>query len=183
MSTYQFNRVAPPRPISDNSETSYHVPNPATEHIDRTTKQQRAIAYRKAFPDMTLKEIGDAVGYTRERIRQILAKENLSTRSRGRTPKPKPLCQGCSEPVPRRRMLYCSAECRNPNGKTTFTCANCNTNVTVMTSVYKSRLSKSSKIYCGRTCRDKGRSVKPIIEISKSKIYPILHIATDLEKR
>ena len=123
----------------------------------RNTKWQQAVEYRKAFPEMTLKEIGDAVGYTRERIRQILSVEKLSTRSSGRIHgKPKSLCVPCDQPVPRRRMLYCSKECRYPEGKTTFNCSYCNQSVTVMTSVYKSRSSRSSNIYCNRTCRDLG---------------------------
>jgi len=123
----------------------------------RNTKWQQTIEYRKSFPEMSLQEIGDAVGYTRERIRQILSKENLATRASGRGPnRPQDLCLRCNQPVPRRRMLYCSAECRNPNGKTTFNCSYCNQSVTVMTSDYKSRSSRSSNIYCNRTCRDLG---------------------------
>ena len=128
---------------------------------DRHTKWKQAVEYRKAFPEMTLREIGDAVGYTRERIRQILSVENLSTRSRGRVyGKPKSLCLTCNQPVPRRRMLYCSPECRHPSGKTTFLCVQCNQPVTVMTSIYKSRSSRSSNIYCNRTCRDLGHKLK-----------------------
>jgi hypothetical protein len=126
-------------------------------NTDRHTKWQQTIEYRKSFPEMTLREIGDAVGYTRERIRQILSEENLATRSSGRKfSKPKDPCLTCDQPVPRRRMLYCSPQCRHPQGKTTFSCTQCNQPVTVMTSVYKSRTSKSSNIYCNRTCRDLG---------------------------
>ena len=125
--------------------------------IPRNTKWQQAVDYRKAFPEMTLKEIGDAVGYTRERVRQILSTENLATRSSGRIDgKPKSLCGTCNQPVPRRRMLYCSQECRYPNRETTFICSYCKQSVTVMTSIYNSRASRSSNIYCNRTCRDLG---------------------------
>ena len=126
-------------------------------NTNRHTKWQQTVEYRKAFPEMSLQEIGDAVGYTRERIRQILSKENLATRSSGRkVSRPQDPCLRCNQPVPRRRMLYCSPQCRNPQGQTTFSCAQCNQSVTVMTSVYKSRASRSSNIYCNRTCRDLG---------------------------
>jgi len=123
----------------------------------KSPKRQQVVEYRKNYPEMTLREIGDAVGYTRERIRQILSEENLTTKSSGRLVKPNSSCQTCGNPVPRRRMLYCSNECRHPTGKTTFACANCRKSITVMTSIYKSRTSRSSNIYCGRTCRDIGR--------------------------
>ena len=121
----------------------------------RNTKWEQAIEYRKTFPEMTLKEIGDAVGYTRERIRQILSKENLTTSSSGRK-KPKSSCLTCNQLVPRRRMLYCSPKCRFPNGKTTFSCSFCQNSITVMTSIFKRRSSTSSRIYCSRACRDLG---------------------------
>ena len=96
-----------------------------------TTTSNRAtvVKLRKEQPNMTLQEMGEQIGISRERVRQILVSENLSTRSikevERRTFKPLPRCESCNLPTKAYNRKYCSNNCRFPNGWTTFACYRC----------------------------------------------------------
>ena len=127
-----------------------------------TGARERIIDYRKNHPYMTLEAIGTNVGVTKERVRQILHSENLETRSVPRIPDPMPGCRACGKPVNYRRRIFCSSECQFPLGKTHTNCHHCNTEITLMTSVYNSRMRRAKFIHFSRPCRDNTRRGTPL---------------------
>ena len=54
--------------------------------MDRVVNKQRVFALREEHPDWTLDAIGQEVGVTRERVRQILKKRGMPTKAK-RTPR------------------------------------------------------------------------------------------------
>jgi len=79
--------------------------------------RERIVELRQLHPEMTLKEIGNEVSLTKERVRQILVKEKLTTLSiGGHTTKPKLIksCKQCGsmdKQFKTRHSRYCSTEC------------------------------------------------------------------------
>ena len=45
-----------------------------------TKNRKRVVNLRTAYPDWTLQRIGDSVGLTKERVRQLLVQEGLPTK-------------------------------------------------------------------------------------------------------
>ena len=127
-----------------------------------TGSRTRVVELRTHHPHMTLIEIGDEVGVTRERVRQILVSENLETRSTARIPIPMPPCKRCGTPVPYRKRIFCSAICQRPTGRTIVNCNYCGKEISLMTSTYKTRHARAAHIHCSRTCRDNTRRGHPI---------------------
>ena len=126
-----------------------------------TTTSNRAtvVKLRKEQPNMTLQEMGGQIGISRERVRQILVSENLSTRSikevERRTFKPLPRCESCNLPTKAYNRKYCSNNCRFPNGWTTFACYRCGKEITIETSQYKKRVKHYNHIHCSKSCSTK----------------------------
>ena len=127
-----------------------------------TGSRTRVVELRTHHPHMTLIEIGDEVGVTRERVRQILVSENLETRSTARIPIPMPPCRRCGNPVPYRKRIFCSAICQRPTGRTIVNCNYCGKEISLMTSTYKTRHARAAHIHRSRTCRDNTRRGHPI---------------------
>jgi len=123
--------------------------------------RDKVIEIRKDNPDMTLLEIGIETGVSKQRVSQILISENLETRSTHRIPLPMPACKRCGVPVPYRRRLYCSSTCQRPAGKTVIVCHFCGKEVSLMTSMYKIRVTRSKYMHCSRACRDNSRRGQP----------------------
>ena len=121
------------------------------------SKRLEVIYLRENFPELTLRKIGEKVDLTRERVRQILTTTNLSTKSLARIPTPLPLCATCNQTLSNKRLKFCSQKCQHPNGRTTFQCSGCETFKTILTSSYKARVKRNSKMYCSRSCRDQAR--------------------------
>lgn len=122
----------------------------------QSSKRLAVIELRKNFPELTLREIGEEVDLTRERVRQILTDANLNTKSLARISSQLTLCATCNKILHNKRK-FCNKKCQFPNGQTTFQCATCGTSKIVMTSVYKARMQRNSTIHCSRTCRDHSR--------------------------
>ena len=127
-----------------------------------TGSRDRVKSLRQSNPGMTLIEIGEEVGVTRERVRQILASENLETRSTARIPIPMPPCRRCGNFVPYRKRIFCSSICQHPTGRTIVMCHSCGKEISLMTSIYKTRQARAAHIHCSRTCRDNSRRGHPI---------------------
>jgi len=130
--------------------TSFH-------EYKQASKRLEIIHLRENFPELTLREIGEKVDLTRERVRQILTDANLNTKSSARISASLPLCAACNKILHNKRLKFCSQKCQYPNGQTTFQCATCGISQTVMTSVYKARMKRNSTMNCSRTCRDQAR--------------------------
>ncbi len=60
-------------------------------------KRSAIMQLRLDNPTMTLEEIGQQIGLTRERIRQILKKNNVPTRAMNKSPQRK--CTNCQKPL------------------------------------------------------------------------------------
>ena len=98
------------------------------------TTAERVIGLRLAHPDWTLKRIGDEVGVTMERSRQILAAVMMPTRAVVAPPVPRPLlvCLDCGRRVSRhaKRCRGCAGQ-RRYGGEgglpvlVTFACEGC----------------------------------------------------------
>ena len=72
-------------------------------------KYEAAVALRKANPYLTLEQIGQQLGVTRERVRQYLKAGGVPTKAK-RDPY---CCAYCGTPIiPRGDKIYCSVECR-----------------------------------------------------------------------
>ena len=78
----------------------------------------QVIALRKEHPEWRLGDIGDVVGITRERVRQILRTEGLPTRQ------PRTLCAWCSIPI-KKAHKYCSRAHRHAASLAAYTCELC----------------------------------------------------------
>jgi len=76
-----------------------------------TGSRTKVVELRTHHPHMTLIEIGEEVGVTRERVRQILVSENLETRSTARIPIPMPPCRRCGNFVPYRKRIFWWSYC------------------------------------------------------------------------
>ena len=134
------------------------IDKPTSFHdYGQASKRLEVIYLRKNFPELTLRGIGEKVGLTRERVRQILIIANLNTKSLARIHTSLPTCIACDKTLSNRRLKFCSSKCQHPNGQTTFQCSDCGIFKTVMTSVYKARIAKNAKIYCSQICRDQAR--------------------------
>ena len=134
--------------------------------------RNKIIELRTMHPEMTLREIGNEVSLTKERVRQILVKEELTTLSiRGHTTKPKLIksCKQCGSTNKRfkdKHSTYCSVEClkiglanewaqwrtKHPDSWTTFSCAHCGKDKTVRTTYYKKQQRVYQNQYCSRHC-------------------------------
>ena len=132
----------------------------------------KIIELRTTHPKMTLEAIGNEVFLTKERVRQILAKEGLPTLSLGRvTTKPKPIqpCKQCGSMDKRfkaKHSRYCSTECmtigiatswvgwreRHPDRWTTYQCAYCSNDKTVRTTYYQRQKRMYQSQYCSSYC-------------------------------
>ena len=116
--------------------------------MDRVVNKQRVFALREEHPDWTLDAIGQEVGVTRERVRQILKKGGMPTKAK-RTPR---LCSVCKIRVETSRK-FCSSECRKKNSSITFQCSFCGIDVTWARSVYNAQKRRGYKnIHCSREC-------------------------------
>ena len=128
-----------------------------------TPNRELIIQLRKAHPDMHLQSMEEKVGLTKERVRQILVSENLSTRSvkevERREFKPLPRCITCNLPTKKYDRKHCSIECtikaRWPNSSTTFSCYRCGKKKTISTSQYKKRVQNYNHIHCSKSCSAK----------------------------
>jgi len=119
--------------------------------IDKENNGNRAriIDYRVKHPELTLLEIGNRVGVSRERVRQVLTSEQLETKSLKRQPPVFPKCKKCETRVPTRNRIYCSDECKKT--EKTIPCAYCQKEMSFRISIYNAR-NRSIKQHCSREC-------------------------------
>lgn len=142
-----------------------------TEKYPRSDSRKMIIGLRVTHPEWTLKQIGDKVGCSRERVRQILASEGMESRStkavytrQPRHLKKGPPCKHCGTPVPYtfysksrsgRYPKYCSPICRVKYYHTDVTCSHCKKMFVLGKSQVKSRKERNKDLYCSHSCRSK----------------------------
>ena len=137
----------------------------------RAQKTNKIIELRQLHPTMTLQAIGEHVGVSKERVRQILKKENLPTVSKGNhSSKAKEIlpcivCGSIDKKRTKKHALTCNNECRkqslknywknNPIQMTTFQCHYCGQEKLKAQSQIKKQASRFLHMYCSYSCRIK----------------------------
>ena len=150
---------------------------PVAKGYPRPNQQQfgysnnRVIELRQENPDMTLKAIGEKVGISRERVRQILKREGLTTVStNGHTTSyrvPRGKCIICGNEIGLDKKIwyskkgvrhpqYCSQECSGSGLQyrsiSFITCYRCGKVKSAPKTEAKWRAIKNEHTYCSRTC-------------------------------
>ncbi len=112
-------------------------------------KKLEIIALRNENPTMSAAEIARQLGISRERVRQILKKNELTTDVRiFQEPNH---CVYCKIVI-KNNKKYCSKECRHLNYLITYTCDYCGAQKTVKKSQYTASRRKSIHQFCSHTC-------------------------------
>ena len=142
--------------------------------------KERIIELRHQHPEMTLEEIGNEVSLTKERVRQVLTKENLSTKSSKLSPnfstvaKPIQPCINCGSLEKNfisKHTAYCGNDCvaeardrqwkqfhqDHPDRRTTYQCEYCGTDKTIRTGIYERQIRTFNKLYCSHACSIKAQ--------------------------
>ena len=142
-----------------------------TQAIAEANKEH-IIALRTAYPEMTLEAIGQQVSLTKERVRQVLVKAELTTLSTGRmTTKIKPMepcaqCGSLEKTFVTKHSIFCSPTCRrvgaqdrwqqwwkdNPDRMTTFDCTYCGQSKTMRTALYERQVKVNKNLFCSHPC-------------------------------
>jgi len=89
--------------------------------VKKDERKKRVKNIRRNNPCATLQVIGDEVGLSRERVRQILKKEGLTTAHYIESPY-KFFCPECGKPT---RWKFCNKQCRDKYLYIPVTCDNC----------------------------------------------------------
>lgn len=124
--------------------------------IKLTPSEERAnkvIAIRQSNPCATLQLIGDQVGLTRERVRQILSGAKLPTV--GYVERKIYHCMNCGKETP--NLKFCSMKCRSEYTWVEAACDECGKLFPITQSALITRLNRnrSNKIRCSRHCNGK----------------------------
>ena len=115
--------------------------------------RQSVIEERLNRPDATLQQIGDKYGVNKERVRQILAAENLSTHHQT----PRYFCNCCGEifhPQYNRSKTFCSRDCRKAYNTATLECEGCGRLYSVSYASLIRNIVRYGQhhFYCSRSC-------------------------------
>ena len=93
-----------------------------------TTARKQVVSLKRSYPCYTLQAIGDKVGVSRERVRQILKSAGEHTKAW----RPKRLCANCGKklihryhPANDRKERFCSKECYSQYHHITLECELC----------------------------------------------------------
>ena len=141
--------------------------------LERSTyNRERIVELRQLNPTMTLEAIGEKVGVSKERVRQVLVKEDLPTVAVGQSStkeKEKIPCIECGtldKKFNTKQSLYCSKECiskarnkywirfhkEHPDRRTTYQCAYCGNSKTIRTGIYERQVRNFKNLYCSHSC-------------------------------
>ena len=118
------------------------------------TSRQQIIQLRLENPRIRAIKLAELVGITRERVRQILKKEGLTTKFEEDYPvRPPTFCLTCGNVTPTRGRKYCSKECY-VRKRVVISCAECGKRMEFRPSEHRARLRQttSGKLFCSRSC-------------------------------
>ena len=106
---------------------------------------------RQNSPSATLQEIGNAFGLTRERIRQILKQNHLSTKAT----RPSPYRFNCLNCGIKSKRRFCSKKCYSEHSRESVYCEVCNTEVRRLKSRIKYNIFKLNykHTFCSKRCQ------------------------------
>ena len=125
-------------------------------------KRSAIMQLRLDNPTMTLEEIGQQVGLTRERIRQILRNNNVPTRATSKFPQRK--CANCQKPMTTDQgyvihvrassptKSYCNTQCREAKLYDYYPCDYCGKLVWKRKKEYKHLKTLSQTFHCSHSC-------------------------------
>lgn len=130
-----------------------------------TARDQRVIDYRQANPCSTGTQIGQALGISRERARQIVVKNGLW---HGHIKKQHE-CRNCGKPVYHKRM-FCNRKCQYEYLHVQIVCDNCGTIFRRLASDILYRLGEQH-LFCSKKCRNSWMKNHAIKTISKKIRY------------
>jgi hypothetical protein len=82
-------------------------------------RDQKILDFRKKNPCLPLRVIGDHYGISKQRIDQIIRRNNLKIE------KPKRYCAQCNSVLPSRLSKYCSRECLSDSRRIAVQCEEC----------------------------------------------------------
>ena len=113
-------------------------------------------------PTMTLEEMGQQVGLTRERIRQILKHNNVPTRAMNKSPQRK--CTNCQKPLTNNQghkmyvvphsnaKSYCNIQCRQAELYDYYPCEFCNKLIWMLKTTYINHKARYTTFHCSHRC-------------------------------
>jgi aldehyde:ferredoxin oxidoreductase len=116
-----------------------------------TLVRQQIINLRKASPCINCRQIGDKVGVSRERVRQILSQNNLQTK-RFKPPKPKVQCLNCGKPTTHKQ--FCSIQCGKDYKQISVECSECGRIFQISKNelIHRIKRHKIDEIFCNKQC-------------------------------
>ena len=105
---------------------------------------------------LTMEDIAKEVGVSRQRVRAILLKEKLPTKSV--TKRTAVYCKVCKNPTPNGQVV-CPGKCREEHYYTYVECRTCNRKIRYLKSYMKTRIKfgMNRYFYCSRECFYMGR--------------------------
>ena len=112
------------------------------------------VRLRKTYPDYTLQRIGETVGVSRERVRQILKAEGLSTKAFRVSKYPPKVCKYCYKFTENQRS-YCNTECRTKAHWVKYNCHYCGDEHSMWKAYWKRQSKKYKNHYCSTSCASK----------------------------
>jgi hypothetical protein len=131
---------------------------PSDVGLNPETNRQKVVRLRKTNPCLTTTSIGNEVGISRERVRQILKSSGLQTRKYYK----RYVCNNCGEKIipsaEYNSKLFCSRECHDAFYEFSVECAMCGKLFTITNQYINRRLQPSSryngldKIFCSKLC-------------------------------
>lgn len=134
-------------------------------------KKSQVIVKRLNNPCATLQSIGTEVGFTRERVRQILSTHNLPTvalRIKKLTQ-----CLNCGKPIDYRRK-FCGIHCFSAYSRIWISCSECGGMFWMHRShlIYRINTKAQKRFFCSHQCQGKwlGTNYRPATPNKKKVI-------------
>ena len=119
--------------------------------------RQRIVELRLNNPCLTLQGIGNDVSVSRERVRQILAREGLPTAAY--KPKQRYYCMYCGKIIENKNKCFCNMECHKAYSLIPLTCGSCGevfyrTISQLWSSMYRHNTNGTSQVayFCSKKC-------------------------------
>ena len=112
-------------------------------------KSIKAVKLRKQYPEMTLQQIGNKVGLTRQGVSIVLVNQKLAPGHHlySKLDKYCPLC-GVKLTAAQYRNIYCSLKCFKKDHNRVITCVQCNKQKLIRKANYE----RYNMHFCSRKC-------------------------------
>lgn len=123
--------------------------------------KSRAIELRQRHKDWTLKQIGNQLGVTKQRVFAILKLAELPTRSlRLLKQLKRKICPICFAPTPGNQKI-CPGKCKETFFFVHLKCDFCNSPIRMAKTTYQNRLTQGQKFfYCNNSCKGRGLNLQ-----------------------